>query len=201
MSRSGSHHHPPSLSCHAGAAAVAGVLLLTACTAEQAEDDAEPEPVTLQVPAWDLAAELDAVVDPSDELLGFAGARIYKKPGAGHAVLTVSSRESRTELDPVDADLPGDVELFHNLGSTLIVTPHQQELTPLLDLQARPEAGATGQGPVLFTAGGQSVAVWWLDGAVQPEQVRDVYWTSDDDLVAASGADVLVSSAEEIAVR
>lgn len=201
MSGYGPSGHLAHPSWTATAAAVAGALALAACTVEQPPegDDAEPEPVGLQMPVWDLEAELDAVVDPSDELLGFAGARIHKKPGSGNVVLTVSSGEARAELDPVDADLPGDVELFHSLGSSLIVTPHEQEYTALLDLQARPEAGASGQGPLLLAVGDQSVALWWVDGVVQPEQVRDVYWTSDDGLVAASGAEVLVSSAEDIA--
>jgi hypothetical protein len=184
----------------AAAAAAAGVLVLTACTAEQVgEDDDAPEPVGLEVPRWEPDAELDTVVHPADELPGFAGARVVKEPGADHVVLTVSSGQGRAELEPVDADLPGEVMLFHNLGSSLVVTPHDAETTALLDLQVRPEAGATGEGPILLSDGGQSVALWWVDGLVQPEQVRDVYWTSDDDLVAASGADVLVSSAEDIA--
>lgn len=140
---------------------------------------------------WDEAIDFEAPLDGGKQsaFSGFVGARVERGPGEEHFTVSVASGDTRVEVQRVDVDLPGAMELFRSGGNAVVVTHEEFPGEPALQLRLTDEANEwTGSSA---TDGDTRVHVWWIDGAVTPEALLDVYWVSDEEMVAASGTEVI----------
>lgn len=146
-----------------------------------------PEDPAVEATTWDESIDFEAPMEGTEGVVpGFGDARIERAPGADHFTVTVPSGDERLDLERIDADLPGEVELFRNGGDSLVVARQECLGEPILQL-------ATGGGHTRMSAtdGGAEVYAWPVEGVVDPESLLDVYWLCADEMVASSGTEVL----------
>lgn len=168
-------------------AAVAVATLLSLVSGPDSETMTQ-EDAPLEAILWDDTVDFSAPFDETGiASANFMGAQIERAPGEDHFTLRVRSGDGRQEVERVDADLPGQVELFRSGDSSLLVTPQEYSGEPTLQLAAH-----------LFsydrrsaTDGDTAVHVWEVEGVVEPDDVLDVYWVSGEQMVASSGTEIL----------
>lgn len=154
-------------------------------------------------PAQETAVDQDTSAEWTNDLdaplatpglPGFTDASIGRAPGDDHFTVRVPDGDGWVELERVEADLPDQVELFHNAGFSLVLTPAAHPGEPTLYLQ--PKLIDMEWQQITAGRGEAQVHAWWVKGTTRPEDVADVYWVSEDGMLASSGFEVIDADVE-----
>ncbi len=146
------------------------------------------EDAPIEATPWDDALDFSAsLAETEGASADFMGAQVERAAGVDHFTVTVPSGDTRLDIERVDVDLPGEIELFRGDEESLVLTPQEYPGEPTLQLAAN----LFGYARTSATDDDAAVHAWAVEGIVEPEDVRDVYWVSDDQMVAASGTQVI----------
>lgn len=164
------------------AAAVAAALIWVGWGFHSGMTAQEIAPATAT--PWDQEVDFDAPLDGSaGGLPGFDGVRVERAPGDNRFTVTVPNGDGRMTVERVEGDLPGELQLFRNDGSSLLVSAQDYEGEP--HLQLSPNTAPTASYETSATDGDTRIHAWWLEGPVDPSSLMDLYWVSEDQLAAS----------------
>lgn len=183
----------------AGMTLAAAALAVTAWvgldpTSDTALQDIAPADKTAvdQDTSADWTTDLDAPL-ATPGLPGFTDVSIERAPGDDHFTVRVPDGDGWVELERVEADLPAGVELFHNAGYSLVLSPAVHPGAPTLYLQPKLD----GQWQQTTAGKGEAqVHAWWVNRTTRPEDIADVYWVFEDGMLASSGTEIIDADVE-----